>query len=354
MIYASGGTVSVTGRVIEVDVYGHARLNIPVEQFHTAGFAPGDIVTVQAGTFEGDMPFFDGYYVERGEFLVCALPGEKNISVGINYGQFAEMAGIDIGDRAVITLKEKGGALMQQELNHLVYTDDRKDYDSDETFGNFRAVTVGKTGRGRLYRSASPVSNEHERASVVNALAEAAGIRTVLNMGDTFLEVLAFSVDERFDSTYYMDLYTNGQVIALGMSIDYQSEEFNEKLIRGLSFLAEREPPYLIHCTEGKDRTGFAVMLLEALMGAGRAEIEEDYLLSYVNYYHLNPQRDTEKLSMIAERNIRDMLRWMTGWDQAALPEEMNLKKCAEKYLLGHGMKTEVLERLKKKLQRNA
>ena len=40
--------------------------------------------------------------------------------------------------------------------------------------------------------------------------------------------------------------------------------------------MASHEGPYLIHCTEGKDRTGFVSALLECLIGAGA----ESYLLS--------------------------------------------------------------------------
>lgn len=45
-----------------------------------------------------------------------------------------------------ITMKEKAGALTEQKINSLVYTNDRTDYDSDEIFANFRPVTVGEIG----------------------------------------------------------------------------------------------------------------------------------------------------------------------------------------------------------------
>lgn len=36
------------------------------------------------------------------------------------------------------------------------------------------------------------------------------------------------------------------------------------------------------HCTKGKDRAGFMPALLEALIGATREEIVEDYMQSYL------------------------------------------------------------------------
>ena len=341
---------SLAGRVIEIEVFGHARLSISVSDFMNAGFTPGDTVSVRAGIYAGDMPFFDGYYAEKGECMVRALPGEDRIAVCVNYGRFAETAGIDIGDQVVLTLKEKAGARVRQEINSLVYSDRREDYGSDECFGNFRPVAMGKIGKGRLYRSASPINNEHGRSACVNTLVQAAEIRTILNMGDTYLEILAHSVGKDFDSAYYLELFRNGSVLAMGMPIDYTSDEFIRKMVSGLTFLAEREPPYLLHCNEGKDRTGFIAMVLEALMGSDRSGIEKDYLLSYENYYHLNPEKEKEKTRMILERNVREMLRTVAGTGKGTLPEQPELAAAAENYLLKSGMDRGTLNLLRNKL----
>ena len=99
--------LTVIGKVTEIEKYGHALLDITIEDFNNAGFALGDIVTVKAGTFEGDMPYFNGYYVNHGETMLRAYPGHTNIAVCINYGKFAETAGIGVGDEVTISLKEK-------------------------------------------------------------------------------------------------------------------------------------------------------------------------------------------------------------------------------------------------------
>ena len=44
--------------------------------------------------------------------------------------------------------------------------------------------------------------------------------------------------------------------------------------------LLEGGAPLLIHCTAGKDRTGFAVAMLLHALGVSRDEIERDYMLS--------------------------------------------------------------------------
>ena len=44
-----------------------------------------------------------------------------------------------------------------------------------------------------------------------------------------------------------------------------------------------QEGPCYIHCTEGKDRTGFVCLLLEALCGANYGELRDDYMTTYAN-----------------------------------------------------------------------
>lgn len=65
-------------------------------------------------------------------------------------------------------------------------------------------------------------------------------------------------------------------------------------------FLSEGETPYLVHCLEGKDRTRFAIMVLEALMGWNATQITDDYMQTYANYYGIEP--GTEKYDLIEEK----------------------------------------------------
>lgn len=83
---------------------------------------------------------------------------------------------------------------------------------------------------------------------------------------------------------------------------DYESDDFGEGIAKGLTFLSEHEGPYLVHCNEGKDRAGFASMVIEALMGASVEDIRNDYMQSYINYYNVKP--GTEKYNMLIEKNI--------------------------------------------------
>ncbi len=347
---AVGEAVSVTGKVTEIEKYGHALLDVTIEDFNAAGFALGDIVSVKAGTFEGDMPYFNGYYVEKGETMLRAYPGQTCIAVCINYGKFAETAGIGVGDEVTISLKEKAGALTLQEISNLVYTNERADYESDEVFTNFRVVNAGEMAEGMLLRSCSPIDDSNKRAETANALVEKAGAKAVMNMANTQeeLEALLNSSDNR--SAYYTQLAAEGKVIALGMPINFSSDEFAEGIVKGFTFLSENEPPYLVHCTEGKDRAGFACMLLEMLLGASLDEVVNDYLQSYINYYHIDPEAEAEKLDMLAKRNVYEMLRAVAGLESIDDVQYADLSNAAGHYLLNHGMDENALLTLVDKL----
>ena len=350
LLVAGAEAVDITGTVIEIEKYGHALLDITIEEFNGAGFELGDIVTVKAGRYEGDMPYLNGYYVDNGEYMLRAYPGHTNIAVCINYGKFAETAGINVGDQVTVTLREKAGALTLQEINNLVYTDDIGDYGGDEAvFANFRCIEMGEIAPGRLYRSATPIINKNNRAAIANKLAEAAGVKTVMNLADTEEEIIEAIAAEDFDSQYYASLYESGNVIALAMPVNYRSDEFGEGIVKGLTFLSQGEAPFLIHCTEGKDRAGFTAMVLEMLAGASREEIVRDYMLSYVNYYGL--QEGTEKYDMIVEKNILEMMRSVCGLEKGAALDDADLKSGARQYLLAHGMTEDAIAVLLEKLK---
>ena len=323
---------------------GHAVLDITVGDFEKSGFALGDIFTVKAGTYEGDMPCFNGYYVDPGEYMIRVSPGKTNVAVCINYGEFAKTASIGIGDPVTLTLKKKAGALAIQEINNLVYTNDRVDYASDEIFANFRAIVPGK-----LYRSASPIDNKNNRAATADLLIREVGIKTVMNLASSEEELAVYLAADDFSSPYYKKLYEEKKVILLGMPVNFESDGFADGIVKGLSFLAEHETPFLVHCTEGKDRAGFASMMLEMLAGFSADEIIADYMLSYTNYYRV--EEGTEKYDMIAEKNIKEMMLTVAGLKKGTDLRNIDWKTAGERYLTAHGMSVDAIAMLEAKLK---
>lgn len=340
----------VRASVIEIEKYGHAVLDITAAEFIDIGYELGDIVCVRFGSFEEDMPFFDGYYSNPGAAMLRGIAPEENVAVCINYGDFSVETGIAPGDIVEITMAEKAGMLALQELCSLQYSNERADYPDDVTFANFRAVTIGRIGNGKLYRTASPINNENGRAVYANDLIASVDVAAVLNLADSIEDIEAYCEAEDFASVYYRDLYEAGNVMALDLTANFYSDEFARSVADGLSFLAHSEPPYCVHCTEGKDRAGFTIMLLAALMGAELDEIIDDYMLSFYNYYGIDKKTEPERYEAVLNNNLLAMLYHVTGVNTYEELVQSDLESAATKYLFDAGMTENDILTLKENL----
>lgn len=321
--------------------YGHATLDLTIEKILADGYELGDTVDLEFSNgykFE-NIPFYNGYYVAKGEPLLRAYPGHETVAACINYGKIYEVAGLNIGDTVRISLNTKGGALETQVINSLSYTDSRDDYSSDEVYANFREITAGDIAPGKLYRSCSPVNNEHNRAAWCDRLIASAGIKSVLNLADSDEEIQSYINADGFDSPYYKSLWENGKVIALNMPVDFSSSSFRDDLTAGIAELVRGgfETPVLIHCTEGKDRAGFTSALIEALMGADYSEIVADYMKSYENYYGVTPS-DAKRYNVIVNTNINEMVKTIAGVSTLDGLTSDTLSRGARRYLENGGM----------------
>ena len=247
-------------------------------------------------------------------------------------------------------MAEKAGMLSVQELCSLKYSNDRADYSDDTAFANFRSVTAGRIGNGKLYRTASPINNENGRAGYANDLIESVNTATVLNLADSIEDIEAYCKAEDFDSEYYRNLYKAGKVMALDLAGNFFTDDFAQSVAKGLSFLAHNEPPYCIHCTEGKDRAGFTAMLLSALMGAELDEIVDDYMLSFYNYYGIDKETEPERYKAVLDNNLYAILYHITGVNTYEELTQVDLESAVTKYLLGAGMPENDILMLKDKL----
>ncbi len=333
------------GKVTQIEKYGHAVSDITIDDFNKAGFRFGDVVTVVFGNgFVLSAPYLDGYYVNNGDPLVRAYPGQTNIAVCINYGKLDQIARLKVGDSFTIMLTGPKEYLTQYEIRKLVRSNNRSDYASDEVFANFRPIAVGKIGKGIIYRSSSPIDNQLGRASYADALMGAAHVRTVINLSDSDENVKADLAAKDFASPNYAELYNNKKVLTLNMGLAYASDEFRAGMIKALVFMTQNEGPYLVHCTEGKDRTGFFAALIEALMGASKDEIVADYMQSYVNYYKV--KEGTEQYRLISQ-DVLGMLKIIAGTSDL---DKADLAAGARNYLLSGGMSASQIDTLKAKL----
>ena len=89
-------------------------------------------------------------------------------------------------------------------------------------------------------------------------------------------------------------------------------------------------------------------MLLEALCGASCAEIVDDYMLTYDNYYGISKASDPARYQTIKEKNLDLMIAYMTGADGGF--ESLDLSAAARALLLKIGMTESAVDALKNRL----
>lgn len=339
--------------VIDIQQYGNLMLSLPGSELLARGFAYGDIVNVTINGQVYEMPIGSNFSdVDQGS-MICRVVikedlGEDYIVLAINMGDFATTAGIATKEKieadpgfvwhynegvaepvaVAIEMKEPGGYYDQWVMHQLVRSENREDYPglTDAEFANFRAVEMGDIAPGRLYRSSSPVNPEINRSAYADEAAKAAGVKTFINLADNEETLLGY---EGFHDSYY----SRQNRIALNLGVDFAAEDFRAGLAKGLRFIGTQEGPYLVHCNEGKDRAGFVSAILECLMGAAEEEIVADYMVTFYNYYGVEP--GTEQYEIVANSNIRKSL--CTAFGLASL-EGADLRLCAEAYLAGIGL----------------
>lgn len=108
--------------------------------------------------------------------------------------------------------------------------------------------------------------------------------------------------------------------------------------------------PVLVHCTQGKDRTGLIVMLLLFLLGVDNRVIAEDYLLSESE---LAPEKE-ERMKEISSIGLTEQFAVCPpGLVQSVYLHIQEKYGNVETYLTGVGVSTETMERLKRMLLAN-
>ncbi|MCF0138407.1 MAG: tyrosine-protein phosphatase [Oscillospiraceae bacterium] len=345
-----GRTAEQTFGVLQDTKYDHVFLKISIDDFIAAGFNYGDScdVAFSNGMTLEDIPFYSGYYVRSGEPLVVGYPGYEYIAVTRNNLGLWTEAGLTEGDSAVVTLREAGKYLNQQEALSQSYSNDRADYEDDIQFANFRELSGGELRESFLYRGASPVDNQKNRAATVNSLVEAEGIRFILDLADSEEEFLSHREREDFESFYAAGLYDAGSVALLSMSSAYSTDAFRQKLASGLKMMLTAEGPVYIHCLEGKDRTGFVCFLLESLAGASYDEMLRDYMKTYDNYYGITRESDPDKYDAIAFLYFDAFAACLHGTEDKDELVSADYTQDAEAYLLGAGMTADEITALRR------
>lgn len=359
-VRAEAGTIETTARIENIQKYGNLMLDLKCEEILSAGYEYGDVLSVSFLDQNLKLPFCSNYSdVDPGSAAVFTIVGIENVQLAINMKDFATTYGIatkiNADDNSIswqvaegvtdpieikISMDTKGGYYGQYVLHQMSYTANREDYPdlTDEQFANFREVTTTGMGKGILYRSASPVDPLYNRNTYADAAIEKAHVTTIMNLSDDQESLVAFP---GFDSTYY----SKQNYIALNMGVDFEAEEFEQKLAEGIRYIISKPGVYLVHCLEGKDRAGFVAAIFECLMGASYDEVAADYMTSFFNYYGITP--DDERYNNILTSNLEKNLQKAFGVKDLG---STDLSAKAAEYLKGIGISDEEITSLKKAL----
>ena len=335
--------------IIHEPEFGGVYIKVTIGEFNNKGFSYGDSVNVEfSNNYKvEDLPYYNGYYVDAGGKLLVGYPGYDYIKLAINYGDdYWNIAGLKEGDKATVSLNEKGKYKDIQDTMNIQYKDDRSKYTTDEEFANYRMISVGNIKNNIIYRGASPCDNTHKRAHYVDTLIEKDNINFIVDLADTKEKIEGYIAKDDFNSPYFLSLYRRNTVLLaatvekidpLAMNMNYKSDEFRGKVATGFKDMLNFTGPYYIHCQEGKDRTGFVCIVIEALCGATYQELVDDYMYTYKNYYGITKESDPLRYRVLKERNVDTMLRFLIGNENAKL-EDMSFSSYIRTYLINGGM----------------
>jgi hypothetical protein len=187
---------------------------------------------------------------------------------------------------------------------------------------NFREVCMGAIAPEWLYRSSHPITND-ERDFIIAEFAEMSKIAAVLNLADNKRELEQKVVLV----PWYHKLFQEGCVIALSMGFDFRADKFGSHINEGIKFMISHKGPYLIHCLQGIDRTGFFIMLLEMAMGASKKEIAGDYMKNFLG------RPGFEKGSVYYKREYLNFINVLRELNDGKSVTNKNIPKIAEKYI---------------------
>lgn len=341
--------------ISEYPGFGNIFIHISPSDFNKQGFELGDSVNIEFsnGVSFSDIPYYNGYYAKTGNIALVSYPGTQYLIAAIcNGGSLWDQARVDENTTARISLSEKKKYLVIQNALDLYEFQNKKVNDSRALF---RKVKTGNLKDNTLYRGLSPldVKNVDKYEKSVDDLIEEAGIKFIINLADTKEEAAEKIESGLTDTSYYKKLFDDGKVANIRLDMNYKSNSFGDKVVEVLKAIAYNEGPYYIHCTEGKDRSGFVCMIIDCLVAANYDEICDDYMKSYEYNFNITKDDTPGKYEIIRGETINDMLRYIAGSDLSRIPlDGIDFVNVAGRYVDTHGMTIEDSDAFYAKLTR--
>ncbi len=349
----------------DIDKYGDVHFSITSAELAAAGFEYKDLVKLTFLDKEVIVPIIPQYrYVgAKAVGLVMWEDGTKPAEVEVFNGSFAAnygladvvregkdytvtpKEGVEFPVPVTIEMYEKQGYADTYAIFDLTRSNDREDYRGntepypnldDEAFANFRQVTTTGMGTEKLYRASSPINPSIGRNTYADNAARAHGVKSFVNLADSAESAAKY---KGYAESYYSDQ----EILFLNLGVDFTTELNRSGLVEAMNFLKDCPTPVLVHCNEGQDRAGFVSALLECLMGATYDEVVADYMVTFYNYYGVQP--GTEQYKQISNNVVKN-LSTAFGLATDALATA-DLAKEAEDYFLELGVPAETIAAVK-------
>lgn len=150
---------------------------------------------------------------------------------------------------------------------------------------------------GQLYRSANLAGLSTADQNLLQSLgiSESIDLRSQFEQHKSaydysFLNVHKCSIEPQVTDAVF-DAISNRKALTEKQTKDFMHQmyrsfvlEQQERFAQFLDLVLSRQGPVVVHCTAGKDRTGFASAMLQAALGMHRDDILADYLLTQQCY----------------------------------------------------------------------
>lgn len=321
------------------DAFGNLGFAMLPKDFKDQGYTFGDMVNVKlkgAAKDGGDIIHNVAMvtnYNEVGYFAPCLCDYEGGgKSLAYSYGIDSVNRDVDadqvVGNQAIFDISDKMG---YQDVRDLVEVSRKATYEETGkdamVFANFRDVstTIGGMSTyvypGILFRGSSPFNyhNNPERCDYVNQLLKDYNIDYEVSLGNTKEKIDEYMTKASGKTKQLYDS-KNNVFCNVQLASDYFTKEVNTlggelrdgnaafKVFKFISDNCFRNPTpdpenedetyhakFYIHCDEGKDRTGFICMVLEALAGVPIDLLVSDFMLTFRNYYNITCRTPEEK-----------------------------------------------------------
>ncbi len=330
-------------------------IDLPRDFFFAHGVELGDCLILDFRDSQ-----YKAYFIENHSgiatldmYLNC-YKADQAVELGIyDYDIFLVLSDSSRGTPFTITPTKEKADYYDKIPNYMSgYSDDVEDFDSIQAYGNYRELTQGDFREDRMYRSASPMQPNGTRYIYCDDYLRDVQADYVFSLSIDEQDVESY----RYDGSYAFELYDQGRVIARNLSPSILCH--TDEILYVMETVLETEGSIGISCSQGKDRTGMYCAMLEALAGASYQEVRDDYLLSMVNYYGIEPyseeydtvgSMDIDRIFFIFKNlpHVKNVTR--IDWDLMDI-DDYDAEEIVTGYLLEIGMDPEKLELLKRSL----